>query len=530
MRGREQAQENQAYKLNRLIQGYQWQYQNAKKQYLGMLQNDPALAAKIGELNSKTITPERKAELSKDPDVVAAQQASAGADSAWAAMQKIYGNYIDPQKKTKSGKSSKSKGGDQSSDQSNPIQMAQSQDPQEKAKGLYQIWSRIGPDYKIDERYLTGSQYQQQQKIAQGQRTLQQGQTDDQIALRQAEMEDTSKMKPEEKEAHDQKVYALKSRLSGVDKEMEESAQVRGMKSGLKAAGLDDEAIKKVISAHYGGVGMRGSTIQQKYADAVQEAIDKGQDPTTYPPAVELAQSISAEHPSASRAVTLQLPDGKKTAGKVDHEGNLLLEDGTKAPEGSMLYQQPNYASQMAGTKTINVIDDTGIPRIMGWNPQTKQYDIPQGVSAAGAYGHEMEQAGAVTRGGQALIADINANKEKLGTLLAWVKKHGINAPYVGDPVLAHLQSELKTFAALQPAMHGFRSRSAQEAFENIIGDVQKNPEATIASIQGILGTAKAINPTLGGDTSTQTPKKKRNPSQPVVDPNDPGDILGTSK
>ena len=110
------------------------------------------------------------------------------------------------------------------------------------------------------------------------------------------------------------------------------------------------------------------------------------------------------------------------------------------------------------------------------------------------------------------------------------VKKHGINAPYVGDPVLAHLQSELKTFAALQPAMHGFRSRSAQEAFENIIGDVQKNPEATIASIQGILGTAKAINPTLGGDTSTQTPKKKRNPSQPVVDPNDPGDILGTSK
>jgi hypothetical protein len=166
-------------------------------------------------------------------------------------------------------------------------------------------------------------------------------------------------------------------------------------------------------------------------------------------------------------------------------------------------------------SRTQNLIDpDTGLPTVFQWDPKTKSYTKQVGVSATGAYGHEMAQAGAVTRAGDQLITDIQANKQRLGTLAAWVKKYGLNTP-IADPELARLQSELSTFSALQPAMHGFRSKSAMETFDKVIGGLQKNPDATIQSIQGILQTAGQINPALQnrggapqaykvGDTITQ--------------------------
>jgi hypothetical protein len=217
------------------------------------------------------------------------------------------------------------------------------------------------------------------------------------------------------------------------------------------------------------------------------------------------AKSTKTEKPQTFKAVTVQLPNGQKAPGKVDQEGNLLTAEGAPAPKGTMLYQQPNYGQLVLPTKTQTVIGRDGLPTIMGWNAQTQAYDRPMGTSATGAYGHEMAQAGAVERGGEQLIGDIQANKDKLGTLGAWVNKHGLNTP-IADPDLAGLQSELKTFAALQPAMHGFRSRSAQEAFENIIGDLQKNPDATIASIRGILKTAGAINPNMNNGAESGSP------------------------
>jgi hypothetical protein len=157
----------------------------------------------------------------------------------------------------------------------------------------------------------------------------------------------------------------------------------------------------------------------------------------------------------------------------------------------------PSYGQLMLPTKTATFIDPkTGIPTEMQWNQATGTYDKPLGISASNAYGHEAAQAGAVARSGDQLISDIQSNRESLGTLSTWVAKHGLNTP-IADPKLAGLQAELGTFAALQPAMHGFRSHSAMESFQNIIGGLQKNPDATIASIRGILKTTSAINPGL---------------------------------
>jgi hypothetical protein len=105
-----------------------------------------------------------------------------------------------------------------------------------------------------------------------------------------------------------------------------------------------------------------------------------------------------------------------------------------------------------------------------------------------------MTQAAAVTRGGEQLISDLQQHKDALGSLLTWAQKYGLNTP-IADPELAGVQAELASFAALQPAMHGFRGMNALDTFEKIIGAIQKDPDAAIASIRGIMKTAGALLP-----------------------------------
>jgi hypothetical protein len=157
--------------------------------------------------------------------------------------------------------------------------------------------------------------------------------------------------------------------------------------------------------------------------------------------------------------------------------------------------------SAYANTRTTTLIDpDSGLPTVFQYNPQTQTYDKPVGTSATGAYGHEMAQAGAVNRAGTDIITQLQSpdNREILGNLGSYIKQGTLGTP-LADQKAAYLSSQLKTFAALQPAMHGFRARSVQEAFEKIVGGLAQDPDATIASIQGILKTAGAINPKSAG-------------------------------
>jgi hypothetical protein len=148
----------------------------------------------------------------------------------------------------------------------------------------------------------------------------------------------------------------------------------------------------------------------------------------------------------------------------------------------------PNYAQvlpEKLETQTKELVGPDGIAHQYGWNPKTRAYDVDMGVSGAGQQGSRLFASGVSKTAGETLIHDIQNNKKDLGTVEAWVKKHGLDTP-IAEPVLARLQSELASFAALQPAQHGFRATSAMEAFEKIIGGLQKNPDATIESIRGI--------------------------------------------
>lgn len=263
--------------------------------------------------------------------------------------------------------------------------------------------------------------------------------------------------------------------------------------SAATTANFNSEAAARDAAAK------EGPSLAAGYSHAVNQAIAAGRDPSQDPIVQHLADAITSiqkqpipKTPTMG-AITLKLPNGQQVAGKKDSQGNLLLADNSPAPKGTLIYQQPNYGELVLPTKTQTVMVNN-VPTVMGWDENTRKFDVPMGTSASGAAGHAMFQAGAIQRDGEMLINDIQANRQKLGTLAAWIGKYGLNTP-IGDPDLAELSSELQSFAALNPAMHGFRGSDALSTFENIIGDLQKNPDATISSIRGILKTANALTP-----------------------------------
>lgn len=231
-------------------------------------------------------------------------------------------------------------------------------------------------------------------------------------------------------------------------------------------------------------------------------------DPTDVHPIPSLRVPPKEEKPVApkgSEHVSIMDDQGNKveanyhpdTGTYTDTAGNIIKNPRPIPPP-------PSYGQLMLPTKTATFIDpNTGLPTEQQWDPKTGTYDRPLGLSASNAYGHEAAQAGAVDRAGTDLIQQLRdpSNREILGKLDSYIKQGTLGSP-LADAQAARLSAELKTFAALQPAMHGFRSRSAQEAFERIVGGLAQNPDATIGSIQGILSTAGAINPGLQGGGS----------------------------
>jgi hypothetical protein len=131
---------------------------------------------------------------------------------------------------------------------------------------------------------------------------------------------------------------------------------------------------------------------------------------------------------------------------------------------------------------------------------QTKATDISK--SDSGAVANRKYSADVVTKAGDSLIASIEKNRGKVGNLGSYWNQATNNTP-ISDPDTAGLMTQIATFAALQPGLHGFRGGNAMKEFEKIIGGVPKNPDALIASIKAIQGTAKIME---GKQNATAAP------------------------
>lgn len=81
------------------------------------------------------------------------------------------------------------------------------------------------------------------------------------------------------------------------------------------------------------------------------------------------------------------------------------------------------------------------------------------------------------------------------------------------DPEVKRFATELASFAALQPALHGFRGQNALREFEKIIGDAKNTPESLAAGIQGILDVGGVIAKSAAPDSGVvKAPASKAKP------------------
>jgi hypothetical protein len=102
------------------------------------------------------------------------------------------------------------------------------------------------------------------------------------------------------------------------------------------------------------------------------------------------------------------------------------------------------------------------------------------------------DQGSAIKIAGDNLIKEIDAKAKKVGNIESYWNQF-VNGSPISDPDVSGLMTSLSSFAALQPALHGFRGQRALSEFAKIIGGIPKNPEALKAAIKSIQGTAGVL-------------------------------------
>ncbi len=296
-----------------------------------------------------------------------------------------------------------------------------------------------------------------------------------------------------QKEQNEQSENALRG-----TQEKEGEARIPAIEAGTEHTKAETEKLQNAPDVE--------PTALQSYTKAVQDAIAHGQDPAKSPVVQQWADAITGIQKQGPEKTpptkTIQGPDGKSHIMERDPQtGDYSIDRGIAPPSFAQI--APALTNQKLEAQTKDLVDPEGIAHIQAYDPKTKTYSRDMGVSGTGTQGSRLFASGISKQAGETLIQDIQAHRNDLGTLGAWVQSKGLNTP-IANPELAELQAELASFAALQPAQHGFRSHSAMEAFQAIIGGLQKNPDATIASIRGItkttsLGLPKGDHPTVGG-------------------------------
>lgn len=112
--------------------------------------------------------------------------------------------------------------------------------------------------------------------------------------------------------------------------------------------------------------------------------------------------------------------------------------------------------------------------------------------------GNEQSRGGAA-ESALALIpgieADIKAHAKDFGPIIGRIEKGEIaigNAP----PEVQKFYSELQSFYALQPSVHGFRNAEFVKDFDTFVGNLMTKPDSLIAGLEGLRPTLESVSRT----------------------------------
>jgi hypothetical protein len=86
----------------------------------------------------------------------------------------------------------------------------------------------------------------------------------------------------------------------------------------------------------------------------------------------------------------------------------------------------------------------------------------------------------------------IKTNAKDFGPIMGRINRGEIK---IGDvpPNVQRVYSQLESFYALQPSVHGFRNAEFVKDFDTFIGNLQTNPDAVIAGLEGLKPTLEAV-------------------------------------
>lgn len=173
--------------------------------------------------------------------------------------------------------------------------------------------------------------------------------------------------------------------------------------------------------------------------------------------------------------------------------GKVLPSGKGAAPSGTAT---PTAGATAKGGKTAGAAPAPAQPPTQ--DVGARAFQQPKGTRIVGNKGptgqtkSRADQAAVIIPAGDDLIGNINANRDVFGNMNSYWNQFVNNTP-ISDPKAAGLVAQIASFAALQPALHGFRSTNALKEFEKIIGGIPKNPESLINSIKSIQQTAGRV-------------------------------------
>jgi hypothetical protein len=86
----------------------------------------------------------------------------------------------------------------------------------------------------------------------------------------------------------------------------------------------------------------------------------------------------------------------------------------------------------------------------------------------------------------------VNKHRADMGPLMGRINRGEIAIGNV-DPEIARLYAAMKSFYALQPAVHGFRNAEFVKDFESALGTLERDPDAFIAGMEGLKPTLESV-------------------------------------
>jgi len=98
---------------------------------------------------------------------------------------------------------------------------------------------------------------------------------------------------------------------------------------------------------------------------------------------------------------------------------------------------------------------------------------------------NKAEQGRIIINQGNELIRLIDQNRDRLGAWDGRVSEGTVDLG-ISDPVVREIYTRMKSYAALQPQLHGARGIAYAREFEDAAGKLKDNPDSAIASINAL--------------------------------------------